>query len=153
MAESTPAPIDRVNRAIIELLQADGRRPYADIAKEVGLSEAAVRQRVKRLVDKGVIQIVAVTDQLQTGYHRPAMVMISVDGDLEAAAAALEQIDKIDYLVRTTGDVDFIAEVATVDDDDLLAVVGEIRAVAGVRNTQTYVYFKIHKQTFQWGPR
>ena len=66
--------LDDVSRAIIEQLQEDGRRPYARIATAVGLSEAAVRQRVQRLLDAGVMQIVAVTDPLQLGFAREAMV-------------------------------------------------------------------------------
>ncbi len=145
--------LDPTNRAIIALLQQDGRRSYAGIADHVGLSEAAVRQRVKRLVERGVVQIVAVTDQLQMGYARAAMVMIAVEGDLEQAARQIGAIDEVDYLVMTAGDVDFFAEVTAVDDEHLMSVVGRIRAVQGVRHTQTYVYFKIHKQTYSWGAR
>src|SRR5438067_5009508 len=73
--------LDDVSKAIIELLQEDGRMPYATIAKQVGLSEAAVRQRVQRLLDAEVVQIVAVTDPLRVGFRRQAMVGIRVDGD------------------------------------------------------------------------
>ena len=66
--------LDEVSKAIIEQLQEDGRRPYAAIGKAVGLSEAAVRQRVQRLLDAGVMQIVAVTDPLQVGFRRQAMI-------------------------------------------------------------------------------
>ena len=145
--------LDPTNRAIIALLQQDGRRSYVGIADLVGLSEAAVRQRVKRLVERGVVQIVAVTDQLQMGYARAAMVMIAVEGDLEQAARQIGAIDEVDYLVMTAGDADFFAEVTAVDDEHLMSVVGQIRAVPGVRHTQTYVYFKIHKQTYSWGAR
>lgn len=62
-------PLDAVSLAIIEQLQEDGRRPYAAIGKAVGLSEAAVRQRVQKLLDQGVMQIVAVTDPLTVGFH------------------------------------------------------------------------------------
>jgi Lrp/AsnC family transcriptional regulator, regulator for asnA, asnC and gidA len=146
-------PLDDINRVIVSLLQRDGRRAYADIAKEVGLSEAAIRQRVHRLVDSGIIQIVAVTDQIQMGFARAAMIEISVEGDLETAAAALREIDEVDYLVATAGGIDLFAEVAAVDDAHLYEIVNRIRAVPGVRHAQTYVYFKIHKQTYQWGAR
>ena len=73
-------PLDDVSKKIIEQLQEDGRRPYAAIAASVGLSEAAVRQRVQRLVRAGVVQIVAVTNPLQVGFTRQAMIGIRVDG-------------------------------------------------------------------------
>lgn len=143
--------MDETNRAIVRLLQVDGRRAYADIAKEVGLSEAAVRQRVRRLLDTGVIQIVAVTDQLQMGYPRAAMIAINVDGEVEDAAKAIAAIDEVDYLVSTAGGIDFFAEVYATDDDHLFRLLNQIRATPGVRNAQTYLYFNIHKQTYQWG--
>ncbi len=143
--------LDETSRAIIRLLQVDGRRAYADIAKEVGLSEAAVRQRVRRLLDAGLIQIVAVTDQIQMGYPRAAMIAINVDGDIQAAASLIAAIDEVDYLVSTAGGIDLLAEVFATDDKHLYTLLNRIRAVEGVRHAQTYMYFKIHKQTYQWG--
>jgi Lrp/AsnC family transcriptional regulator for asnA, asnC and gidA len=145
--------LDETNRAIIRLLQLDGRRAYADIAKEVGLSEAAVRQRVRRLLDGGVIQIVAVTDQIQMGYPRAAMISINVDGDVEAAAEEIAGIAEVDYLVSTAGGIDLFAEVFASDDRHLFSLLNRIRGIDGVRHAQTYMYFKIHKQTYQWGVR
>jgi Lrp/AsnC family transcriptional regulator for asnA, asnC and gidA len=79
--ERIPAvALDDVSKAIIEQLQQDGRRPYATIGKAVGLSEAAVRQRVQKLTESGVMQIVAVTDPMQVGFSRAAMLGIRVDG-------------------------------------------------------------------------
>ncbi|HRY11312.1 MAG: Lrp/AsnC family transcriptional regulator [Actinobacteria bacterium] len=143
--------LDETSRSIIRLLQMDGRRAYADIAKEVGLSEAAVRQRVRRLLEAEVIQIVAVTDQIQMGYPRAAMIAINVDGDVQHCAKLIGEIDEVDYLVSTAGGIDLFAEVFAADDDHLFALINRIRAIDGVRNAQTYMYFKIHKQTYQWG--
>ena len=80
------ALLDDVGQAIIEQLQQDGRRSYATIGKAVGLSEAAVRQRVQKLVEAGVVQIVAVTDPIQVGLYRQAMIAIQASGDIEAIA-------------------------------------------------------------------
>ncbi len=143
--------LDETSRAIIRLLQMDGRRAYADIAKEVGLSEAAVRQRVRRLLDAEVIQIVAVTDQIQMGYPRAAMIAIQVDGDVQDAAHLIADIPEVDYLVSTAGGIDLLAEVFATDDEHLYRLLNQVRAVKGVRSAQTYMYFKIHKQTYQWG--
>lgn len=153
MPDTLPIALDDVNRAIVRLLQDDGRRSYADIAKQVGRSEASVRQRVARLLRAGVIQIVAVTDQLQMGYARAAMITVTVDGDVSTVADLIAAIPEVDYLVATAGGVDLLAEVVAVDDRNLYDVVTRIRSVPGVRQTETHVYFKLHKQTYQWGAR
>jgi Lrp/AsnC family transcriptional regulator for asnA, asnC and gidA len=146
--------LDDVGKAIVEQLQADGRRPYATIARAVGLSEAAVRQRVARLQELGVIQIVAVTDPLQLGFHRQAMVGVRVDGDVMAVADALAEISEVDYLVITAGSFDLLVEVVCEDDEHLLELVSKrIRAVPGVRNTESFVYMKLRKQHYDWGTR
>ncbi|GAA1370959.1 Lrp/AsnC family transcriptional regulator [Streptomyces beijiangensis] len=147
-------PIDAVSLAIIEQLQQDGRRPYATIGKAVGLSEAAVRQRVQKLQDQGVMQIVAVTDPLTVGFRRQAMVGIRVEGDLDPVADALAAMDEVDYVVMTAGSFDLMAEVVCEDDDHLLDVINkQIRALPGVRATESFVYLKLKKQTYQWGTR
>ena len=155
MTAALHAPLlDDIGKAIVEQLQADGRRPYATIARAVGLSEAAVRQRVARLQDAGVIQIVAVTDPLQLGFRRQAMVGVRVDGDLMAAADAVSELPEVDYVVITAGSFDLLVEVVCEDDDHLLELVGgRIRALPGVRNTETFVYMKLRKQHYDWGTR
>jgi Lrp/AsnC family transcriptional regulator for asnA, asnC and gidA len=145
---------DDVNKAIIEQLQADGRRPYASIGKAVGLSEAAVRQRVQKLVDTGVMQIVAVTDPTQVGFDRQAMVAISVVGDTDPIAEALAKIQEIVYIVVVAGSVDILAEVVVTDDDHLLRLINtQIRTIPGVGRTETFFYLKLAKQTYNWGAR
>lgn len=150
----TPARLDEVSKAIIDQLQQDGRRSYSAIGKVVGLSEAAVRQRVQRLIDTGVMQVVAVTDPLQVGFPRAAMIGIHIDGDVEVAADQLEAMPEVDYLVICAGGFDVMAEVVAEDDDHLLEIVNRrIRAVPGVRNTETFVYLKLRKQIYSWGTR
>jgi len=146
--------LDDVGRAIVEQLQQDGRRSYATIAKAVGLSEAAVRQRVQRLLDAGVVQIVAVSDPLQLGFTRQAMIGIRADGDLRTVADKLAALDEVDYVVITAGSFDLLVEVVCNDDDQLLALLnGTIRSVPGVRDTETFVYLRLVKQTYTWGTR
>lgn len=153
-SRSRPAPLDAAGRAIVEQLQQDGRRPYAAIGKAVGLSEAAVRQRVQRLVDSGVIQIVAVTDPMQVGFPRAAMLGITVDGDITGVADALAELDEVDYVVITAGGFDLMAEVVCEDDEHLLEIMNSrIRSIPGVRSTQTFVYLKLRKQIYTWGTR
>lgn len=148
------AHLDDVSKAIIEQLQQDGRRPYAAIGKAVGLSEAAVRQRVQRLIESGVMQIVAVTDPMQVGFPRAAMLGVRCDGDVETVAEAMAAMTEVDYLVITAGGYDILAEVVCEDDDHLLELVNRrIRAIPGVRNTETFVYLKLRKQIYTWGTR
>jgi Lrp/AsnC family transcriptional regulator for asnA, asnC and gidA len=155
MTSSGPAhPPDDLSKAIIEQLQADGRRPYSTIGKAVGLSEAAVRQRVQKLIDGGVMQIVAVTDPMQIGFARQAMIAISVSGDVEAVAEQLAKIDEVDYIVVIAGSVDLLVEVVVEDDEHLLRLVnGQIRAIDGVIRTESFLYLKLVKQTYNWGAR
>jgi Lrp/AsnC family transcriptional regulator for asnA, asnC and gidA len=144
---------DDVSKQIIEQLQQDGRRSYAAIGKAVGLSEAAVRQRVQRLQDAGVMQIVAVTDPLTLGFRRQAMIGIKTEGDLEKVAGQLADMDEIDYVVITAGSFDLLVEVVCEDDDHLLEILGRVRAVPCVTGTETFVYLKLRKQTYSWGTR
>ncbi|MFF9482331.1 Lrp/AsnC family transcriptional regulator [Streptomyces sp. NPDC014733] len=149
----TPS-IDSVSLAIIEQLQEDGRRPYAAIGKAVGLSEAAVRQRVQKLLDQGVMQIVAVTDPLTVGFRRQAMVGINVEGDLDPVADALTAMEEVEYVVMTAGSFDLLIEIVCEDDDHLLEMINKrIRTLPGVRTTESFVYLKLRKQTYTWGTR
>jgi len=147
----TEPVVDDIDAQLIRHLQVDGRRPYTQLAKEVGLSEAAVRQRVQRLLERGVMQIVAVTDPLQLGLHRQAMILIKVEGDLREVAAELATFDEVDYLVLTAGSVDILAEVLVTDDDALLELLNDrIRKVPGVVGTESVIYLQLTKQTYAW---
>jgi Lrp/AsnC family transcriptional regulator for asnA, asnC and gidA len=146
--------LDEVSKAIIEHLQADGRTSYATIAKSVGLSDAAVRVRVQRLLDNDVMQIVAVTDPLQLGFTRQAMIGIKADGDTQLVAKRLADMDEVTYVVTTAGSFDLIIEVVCEDDEELLDLVSrQIRLLPGVVSTETFVYLKLNKQHYNWGTR
>src|SRR4051812_7203686 len=153
-AENTTVALDGLSRQIVEQLQQDGRRAYATIAKAVGLSEAAVRQRVQRLLDTGVMQIVAVTDPLRVGFQRQALIGLKVEGDLREAARELAAIDEVDYVVVCAGSFDLLAEIVCEDDDHLLAILNDhVRTIPGVTNTETFVYLRPEKQPYTWGTR
>jgi len=152
--ERGPVQLDAISKAIIEQLQQDGRRSYAKIATVVGLSEAAVRQRVARLTEAGVVQIVAVTNPLQLGFRRQAMLGIKAEGRLDPIIEALGALAEVDYVVVTAGSFDVLAEVVCEDDDHLLALLeDQIRTIPGVRGCESFVYLKLSKQTYQWGTR
>jgi len=146
--------IDDVSKAIIEQLQVDGRKSYAEIGKAVGLSEAAVRQRVQKLTESGVMQIVAVTDPMQLGFYRQAMIGVRCTGDTRAVADKLAAMPDVDYVVLTAGTFDILAEVVCENDLDLITMLNsEIRTLEGVLSTETFVYLKLHKQFYNWGTR
>ncbi len=150
----TEPVLDDINKRIIERLQRDGRTSYAALATVVGLSEAAVRQRVSRLLDSGVMQIVAVTDPLMLGFARQVMVGLRVEGDLRPVAEALAAVPEIDYVVICAGGYDILVELVCTDDEDLLRLLNDtIRVIPGVRSTETFVYLKLAKQTYSWGTR
>ncbi|MDT5031718.1 MAG: Lrp/AsnC family transcriptional regulator, regulator for asnA, asnC and gidA [Actinoplanes sp.] len=146
--------LDDINKQIIEHLQRDGRMSYAALAKVIGLSEAAVRQRVQRLLDGGLMQIVAVTDPLTLGFARQAMVGVKVVGDLREVAEKLAAIPEVDYVVICAGGYDLLVELVCTDDEHLLRMLNDaIRTVPGVTVTETFMYLKLAKQTYAWGTR
>ena len=156
-----PGPARRVNgvvlddtaKRIIEVLQEDGRLSYAAIGKIVGLSEAAVRQRVQRLLESGVVQVVGVTDPMMLGFHRQAMIGVRTDGDLNAAADVISEIPGVEYVVITAGSFDLLVEVVAENDARLLEILANMRAVESVASTETFLYLKLRKQTYAWGTR
>ena len=146
--------LDDVSKSIIEELQQDGRRSYAAIGKVVGLSEAAVRQRVQRLVDSGVMQVVAVTDPMELGFARQAMIGIRSSGSLEPIADAVAALPEVDYVVITAGSYDLLVEVVCESDEALLEVLStKIRTIPNVVSTETFMYLQLRKQTYSWGVR
>jgi Lrp/AsnC family transcriptional regulator for asnA, asnC and gidA len=147
-----PVVLDDIDKQIIRELQLDGRTPYAKLGPAVGLSQAAVRQRVQRLIENGVMQVVAVTDPLMLGFTLEAMIGVEVDGDLRAVASKVAQVDNVDYVVVTTGRFDLVVEVVCRDHEELLHLINDvIRAIPGVRATETFTYLHLEKQTYSWG--
>jgi Lrp/AsnC family transcriptional regulator for asnA, asnC and gidA len=152
VSDKPPVVLDDIDKAIIRELQLDGRTPYAKLGPAVGLSQAAVRQRVQRLIENGVMQVVAVTDPLMLGFNLEAMIGVEVDGDLRAAASKLAEVDNVDYVVVTTGRFDLVLEVVCRDHEELLHIINDvIRAIPGVRATETFTYLHLEKQTYSWG--
>ncbi|MBT1178018.1 Lrp/AsnC family transcriptional regulator [Bifidobacterium callimiconis] len=146
--------LDSVNKRIVALLQEDGRRSYVSIGKEIGLSEAAVRLRVQKMLDDGVMQIVAVTNPMEMGFRRQAMVGITVDGDIEYVAQKLKDIRQIDYIIITAGRFDILAEVFAEDDESMLELVNrQIRKIDGIDRTELFTYMRLESQRYDWGVR
>ena len=148
-----PARLDATAKRIIELLQEDGRISYAAIAKAVGLSEAAARARVQKLLDSEVMQIVAVTDPTQVGFTRQAMIGVRTEGDPMQVGDRLAEVPEVDYVVTTAGSFDLLVEVVCEDDPHLLDVIRQVRELDGVVSSETFVYLKLNKQHYNWGTR
>ncbi len=152
MSDKPRVALDDIDKAIIRELQLDGRTPYAKLGPAVGLSQAAVRQRVQRLIENGVMQVVAVTDPLMLGFNLEAMIGIEVEGDVRAVASKLAEVDNVDYVVVTTGRFDLVVEVVCRDNEELMRLINDvIRAVPGVRATEAFTYLHLEKQTYSWG--
>lgn len=138
-------PLDHIATQIIDLLRLDGRMSYATLAHEVGLSEAAVRQRVLKLMDEGVMRIVAVTDTIKLGSTRQAMIGIQVADDARVVADRVARISEVDYVVITAGRYDVLAEVSVRTDEDLLDVIGRVHGTDGVKSVESALYLKVAK--------
>lgn len=143
--------LDATDRALIAELQNDGRASYATLAKVVGLSEAAARQRVQRLLSSGVMQVVAVTDPLTVNLARQAMVGVRADGDTREVARLLAELPQVDYVVLCGGTFDILCEITCEDDEHLLTLLNDsVRQIPGIRSTETFVYLKLVKQSYAW---
>ena len=143
--------IDEIDHQIVTLLRGDGRMPYSQLGQAVGLSDAAARQRVNRLIEQDVIDIVAVADPRKIGLGHQAMVALTVDADVRSVADALGRRDEVVYVVMTAGRFDLLAEIITTDVAAYLDVVADIRALPGVRDVEQLGYLGITKQTYDWG--
>jgi Lrp/AsnC family transcriptional regulator for asnA, asnC and gidA len=152
MAAMARVEFDAADKAIIRELQVDGRMAYAKLAPLVGLSEAATRQRVHRLVDRRVMEIVAVTDPAMLGLKHQSMVGINVNAHVQNIADQLAKIDAIDYLVVTAGRYDILAEVFCSDTEEFLSIVNDqIRPIVGITNLEILTYLDLAKQSYNWG--
>ncbi|MCW2952738.1 MAG: transcriptional regulator, AsnC family [Conexibacter sp.] len=146
------SPLDDVDRLIVGELQRDGRMPYSRLGPAVGLSEAAARQRVQRLLDRGVMQVVAVTDPLQLGSRVMAMVAVRTTGDMRRVADELSALDESIYVVATAGSFDLLAEVVCDDHEHLLRVLSDkVRTIEGVASTESFIYLDVRKHVFSYG--
>jgi Lrp/AsnC family transcriptional regulator, regulator for asnA, asnC and gidA len=146
------AGLDAIDRRLIALLQEDGRLPYSRLAPAVGLSEAATRQRVQRLIGEGTIQVVAVTDPLKTGDRILAMIGVRVEGDVQAAAEAIAALPESIYVVVTSGRFDVLAEVVCEDHHELATLLNErIRTIESVRSTESWLELGVYKHAFNYG--
>ncbi len=149
-AAAATRKIDDIDRQIIATLKEDGRMPFAQIARRLGVSPGMVRQRFHRLAQDGVLQVVPVTNPTLMGYHMMALIGVRADGNrLREIARQLASFEEVIYLVLCTGTYDILVEVICRDNAHLLQFLTErLRAVEGVRDTETFIYLEIVKEAY-----
>lgn len=145
--------IDRLDRQIIEALQANGREPFRRIAGRLGVSEATVRNRYARLCRADVLQVTGVTNPLGLGFDAQAMLGIKTDGPPEPVAEEVGRWREAGYVVITAGQFDLLVEVLCTDRRDLLDIINRVRSLEGVVSTESFVYLELWKQVYDWGRR
>jgi len=137
------------DRAIVVELQEDGRRSFANIARNLDMAEKAVRLRVRHLLDAGIIQIGAVTDPAALGYRAAALLGIATDTDHPASDVALEllKIEAVDYVVVASGRYGLFAELFCRDRQTLQATIErEVGAIPGITAVESSPYLSLHYQ-------
>jgi Lrp/AsnC family transcriptional regulator, regulator for asnA, asnC and gidA len=145
--------VDRLDRQIIEALQANGREPFRQIAGRLGVSEATVRNRYARLCRADVLQVTGVTNPLGLGFDAQAMLGIKTNGPPEPVAEKIGSWREAGYVVITAGQFDLLVEVLCTDRRDLLDIINRVRSLAGVVSTESFVYLELWKQVYDWGRR
>lgn len=142
---------DSINRQLIQLLNENGRRSFTELASIVGISEAAVRQRVNKLVASGAIKVVAVPDPAALGFQRKALIGIRHEGSLGPLTEKMRSLAEVSKVVVTAGGFDILIEVVCKDDEHLVNLINErIRSIEGVQTTETFVYLQEEKQSYEW---
>jgi Lrp/AsnC family transcriptional regulator for asnA, asnC and gidA len=143
-----------LDKRIIEHLQEDGRRPFTQIANALGVSEAAVRARTNRLVERGFLQIVGVADPEKLGFQQALIGIRCQPGRIVEVAESLAALPEVDYVVITAGRYDILIETVSEDNEGLLRFLDErLQRIDGVRETETFTYLRLVKQTYQFGTR
>ena len=149
-----PDELSELDKRIIEHLQEDGRRPFTQIAAALGVSEAAVRARTNRLVERGIVQVVGVADPGKLGFQQALIGIRCEPGHLVEVAEALAELPEVDYVVVTAGRFDVLIEAVAEDNEGLLRFLNDrLQRVPGVRDTETFTYLRLVKQTYQYGTR
>jgi Lrp/AsnC family transcriptional regulator, regulator for asnA, asnC and gidA len=149
-----PDELSELDKRIIEHLQEDGRRPFTQIAAVLGVSEAAVRARTNRLVERGIIQVVGVADPGKLGFQQALIGIRCEPGRIVEVADALADLQEVDYVVVTAGRFDILIEAVAEDNEGLLHFLNErLQRIGGVRDTETFTYLRLVKQTYQYGTR
>jgi Lrp/AsnC family transcriptional regulator for asnA, asnC and gidA len=145
--------LDDTDTDIIRQLQYDGRLPFTQIAAQLGVSEGAVRRRVKRLTESGLLQIVGIVEPRLLGWNAAGMVGVTVRaGQIDAVASRISQFPEVSYLFMASGEFDLFVEVFCRDREHFVSFLAdELQQVPGVERTQTFMILKMYKLSYRWG--
>ena len=145
--------LDEIDRAIVSQLQYDGRLPFTKIAEELGITEGAVRRRVKQMIDNGKLQVVGVVEPQELGWTEASMIGITVQSNMiEEVANAIAQLPEVTYLFQAAGEFDFFAEVYCRDKEHYVSFLNnKLQKIPGVERTRSHLILKMHKLSYRWG--
>jgi Lrp/AsnC family transcriptional regulator for asnA, asnC and gidA len=148
--DTVPDELDDIDRQIIATLQKDGREAFAQIAERLGVSPGMIRVRYNRLVEMGVLRVVAITNPLRMGYNTMALIGIKADGGkLMEIAGQIAALDEVIYLIVVSGAYDIIAEVMCRDREHLLQFLTDrLYKIDGVRESESFMHLKIVKEVY-----
>lgn len=142
--------LDDIDLKIIAALRQDGRVPFAQIAEQLNVSPGMIRMRYNRLIETGVLKIVAISNPLRMGYNTMALIGIRAEGQrLMEIADKIAALEEVIYLIVTSGSYDIIAEVICRDRAHLLQFLTErLYQIEGVRESETFMHLKIVKEVY-----
>jgi Lrp/AsnC family transcriptional regulator for asnA, asnC and gidA len=147
--------LDGIERLMIALLQKDGRAGTQALARALSVSEVTARRKLRRLLNDGIVQIVAAVDPFLVGFESPVIIGLKIDrARIDAIAEELCRHPSIRYVAAATGQVDLIIEVVAASNHELAEfLLGYLAKIEGVIETETSLVLRIYKQTWYWGVR
>lgn len=139
--------MDKLDYLILSHLQEDGRRPFTEIAKSVGVTEGTIRKRVARLIEDDVIRIIGLVDPHKVGFEAPAIIQVTVSPPhLDAAAKEIEAFSEVSYLLMVSGEYDLMVEVRCRDREHLASFIRhQLQQVTGVQRTVSAMVLHTYK--------
>jgi Lrp/AsnC family transcriptional regulator for asnA, asnC and gidA len=145
--------MDKVDRAIISYLQYDGRMPFTDIAAGLDISEGAIRRRVKRMTESGILQIVGIVEPQLLGKEAAGVIGVTVQaGQVDAVAHEIAQFPEVTYLFMASGGFDLFVEAFCRDMDHFVSFLNQkLQQVPGVQRTESFMILKMYKLSYRWG--
>ena len=145
--------MDDLDREIISYLQYDGRAPFTKIAERIGITEGAVRRRVKLLSESGVLQIAAIVEPHLLGYDEAGMIGVQVQAHMiEEVATEIAKLPEVSYLFQAAGEFDLFAEVFCRDREHFVSFLNtKLQQIPGIDRTQSFLILKMHKLSYRWG--
>lgn len=145
----TDDALDQLDTEIVRELQEDGRRPFREIGRNLGVPEATVRARAKRLQQTGLLKILAFADPTKMGNAKLSLLFLDVDADAhERVADTITRWPQVSYLSTTMGTADLCVQVMCRDDEELWEMTQRLRTLPGITRLETLPEVRVHKLRF-----